>query len=113
MHLKIHIACMGFYFFKNTFGCCIIIVFSTVKRGISAYRTKTQTHGGIGVRIEITGRIHSAYGGIQQTLITGNIHDRFSRLHINFKHLANQVNTQAYGWVVIDMIRGIPFQKAF
>ena len=40
LHLKIHIACMGLYLFKNTFGRGIIIVFSTVKWGVSAYRTE-------------------------------------------------------------------------
>ncbi len=76
---------MGSDFLQNTFRGGIIIIFRSVEGGITADSAKTQTHGGVGVGIEVTGCVHTSHGRVEQTFIPLDFTGSLLYLHIHLE----------------------------
>ena len=102
---------MSFHLLQYTFCRCIIIIFRSVKRSISTYCPKTQSHGGISIRIEITRCIHPTDSPIQKAFSTNDFRSRCLRLHIHIEQHCQHINAQWNSRIVENLIGSVPFKK--
>ena len=103
---------MSFHFLQDTLCRCIIIIFRSVKGSITAYRSKAQPHGGIGIRIKVTRRIHPTDNPVQQTFPADDLRSRRLHLHIHIEQHRQHINAQRDSRIIENLIGSIPFKKA-